>query len=154
MTLNRMVLVLLCWVSLMLNAIVLNVANKPFMVSVIMLNVVMLSVIMLNVVAPRPGACTIKHYESIIYRLCSKLACLYKLGYLWLTKGKTLAYYKICLFFINYESVKFYRTGPQEPTVEWSTFQELNRVPDSIGKCQVLPAYGRLARKIYHGKTL
>jgi hypothetical protein len=36
----------------MMNGIVLNVANKPFMLSVIMLNVVMLSVVMLNVVAP------------------------------------------------------------------------------------------------------
>jgi hypothetical protein len=67
---------------IMLNGIMRNVANKPLTVSVIMLNVVMLGVIMLNVVAPRPGACTIKHYESIIYRLSSKLACLYKLGYL------------------------------------------------------------------------
>ncbi len=38
--------------SFMVNVIKLNVANKPFMLSVILLNVVMLSVVMLNVVAP------------------------------------------------------------------------------------------------------
>jgi len=36
----------------MLSVVMLNVANKPFNLSVIMLNVVMLSVIMLSVVAP------------------------------------------------------------------------------------------------------
>jgi hypothetical protein len=38
-------------VSFMLNVIMLNDANKPFMLSVIMPNVVMQSVIILNVVA-------------------------------------------------------------------------------------------------------
>jgi hypothetical protein len=36
----------------MQNVIMLNVANKPFMLSGIMLNVVMLSVVVLNVVVP------------------------------------------------------------------------------------------------------
>ena len=36
----------------MLNVVLLSVANKPFMLSVIMLNVIMLSVIMPNVVVP------------------------------------------------------------------------------------------------------
>jgi hypothetical protein len=36
----------------MLSVMMLNAANKPFMLSVIMLNVVMLSVVMLSVVAP------------------------------------------------------------------------------------------------------
>ncbi len=49
---SMMVLVQLSCVSFMLNVIMLNVANKPFMPSVIILNGVMLSVVMLNVVAP------------------------------------------------------------------------------------------------------
>ncbi len=36
----------------MLSVVMLDVANKPFMLSVIMLNVIMLSVVMLKVVAP------------------------------------------------------------------------------------------------------
>ena len=36
----------------MLSVVMLNVANKPFKLSVITLNVVMLSVVMLSVVAP------------------------------------------------------------------------------------------------------
>jgi hypothetical protein len=46
-----MVLVLLSRMSFMQNAVMLNAANKPFMLSVIMLNIGKLSVIMLNVVA-------------------------------------------------------------------------------------------------------
>jgi len=39
--------------------------------------------------------------------------CLSKLLYLWLTLDKTLlACLKVWLFFVNYESVKFYSTGP------------------------------------------
>jgi len=40
MTLSIMVLLLLCWASFMLNVIMLNAANKPWMLSVIMLKVV------------------------------------------------------------------------------------------------------------------
>ncbi len=45
----------------MLNVVVLNVANKPFMLSVIMLNVIMLSLVMLNAVALK---CTALAYYS------------------------------------------------------------------------------------------
>ncbi len=44
--------VVLCWVSFMLNVIMLSFTNNPFMVSVFMLNVVMLTAIMLNAMAP------------------------------------------------------------------------------------------------------
>ncbi len=43
----------------------LSIANKPYMLSVIMLNVIMLSVVMLNVVAPLSGASTIKLFTII-----------------------------------------------------------------------------------------
>ncbi len=59
------------------------------------------------------GACTLKHYRFVIYRFCSKLVHLSKLVYLWLTLEKTLACYEIYPFFVNYESVKVYSTGPR-----------------------------------------
>jgi hypothetical protein len=52
MTLRITVLVLLCLVSFVINVVMLNVANKPLMLSVIMLIVIMLNFFMLNVVAP------------------------------------------------------------------------------------------------------
>ncbi len=36
----------------MLNVVMLSVANKPYMLNVVVLNVIMLGVVMLNVVAP------------------------------------------------------------------------------------------------------
>jgi hypothetical protein len=57
----------------MLSAIMLNVTQKPFMLSVVMLSVIMLSVVMLSVMAPvkainktsiTPQALTIKLFQS------------------------------------------------------------------------------------------
>jgi hypothetical protein len=47
MTLGIIALVLLFWVSFMLNVVMLSVANKPFMLNVVVLSVFMLSVFML-----------------------------------------------------------------------------------------------------------
>ncbi len=43
-----------------LNSVMMNVANKPFMLNVVMLNVIMLSGVMLSVVAPYGHATMIK----------------------------------------------------------------------------------------------
>ncbi len=63
----------------------LSVSNMHFMLSVSMLNAVMLSVAMLNVVAP------VKVMPN----------------------EKTLAYYKLCQFTVNYNSIMFYSTCPK-----------------------------------------
>ncbi len=52
------------------------------------------------------GAYTIKHYQIVTYRFCSKLVCLSKP--VKVTIEKTFAYHEICPFSVNYESVKFY----------------------------------------------
>jgi hypothetical protein len=70
MTFSIMTLVLLCCVSFMLNVVLLSVAKKPLMLSVIMLNVVMLSVLKLNVVAPFLDS--IRQYRSYLIQLISK----------------------------------------------------------------------------------
>ncbi len=54
-TLSIMALVLLCCVSFMLNAVMLNLENEPFMVNVVML----------NVVVPILWACTIKLFTVV-----------------------------------------------------------------------------------------
>ncbi len=57
-----------------------------------------------KITAEARGAGTIKHYGFVTYRFLSRLVCL------WLAMEKTLAYYKICSFIVNYESVMFYIT--------------------------------------------
>ncbi len=45
-----------CYAECHFNSFILNVTNKPIMLSVIVLNVVMVNVVMLNVVAPTAAA--------------------------------------------------------------------------------------------------
>ncbi len=51
-----------------------------------------------------------------MYGLRNKLVCLFKLVCLSKpvkgTEQMTLAYHEICQFYVNYESVKLYSTGP------------------------------------------
>ncbi len=58
-----------------------------------------------------------EHYRYVICRLCSQLVCLLaqanvkRLSKLeFLSKQKDSAYYEICPFPVNYESVMFYST--------------------------------------------
>jgi hypothetical protein len=53
----------------MLNVVMLKVANKPFMLSVLMLNVVMVSVIMLNVVAPTFWLINMRRFANTTHEL-------------------------------------------------------------------------------------
>jgi len=62
-----------------------------------------------------PGACTMKNYASLIYGLRSKLVRLFVQARVYLSELKSLAYYEIWHFPINYESVMFYSTGPSRP---------------------------------------
>jgi hypothetical protein len=60
----------------------------------------------------------IRHWRSrefyyIMYGLCSKLVCLCELTFFLLTKEKTLAYYEVYPFALNYGFVTFYCTGPR-----------------------------------------
>ncbi len=61
----------------------------------------------------RLGACTIKNYGSVIYGLRSKLVCLFVQAREYLSEPKSLAYFEIWHFPVNYESVMFYSTGPR-----------------------------------------
>jgi hypothetical protein len=67
---------------------------------------VKLSVVMLNVMVP--GACTIKHYKSVIYRKMRNFVVSEHL----LTWSNTLAWTKKHTN-LHYESVMFYSTGPR-----------------------------------------
>jgi hypothetical protein len=51
------------------------------------------------------------HYRVIVYGHHSKLECLVCLRKCVCPRQKTLAYYKICPFPVNYESVMLYSTG-------------------------------------------
>jgi hypothetical protein len=53
----------------------------------------------------KPEPCTIKTLRIRNLRIPYKLVCL------WLKIEKTLAYYEICPFAVNYESVMFYSSG-------------------------------------------
>jgi hypothetical protein len=57
-----------------------------------------------------PWAFTINNYGCIIYGLSSKLVCFVQV--IEKEAEKILAYYEICSFSANYESVMFYSTGP------------------------------------------
>ncbi len=48
-----------------------------------------------------------------MYRLRSKLVSLLAQASVFVQAKKTLAYYKICPFSVNYESKMFYGTGPR-----------------------------------------
>jgi hypothetical protein len=78
--------------------------------------------------------CSIKHFRCVKYRLSSKLVCLSKVVCLWLTIEKTLAYYKICKFPVNYESLLFYSIGPypRQKTIRLQQFSEKSELILSV----------------------
>ncbi len=61
-----------------------------------------------------PWACTITHYGLVIYGFRGKLACLLKPVKVNDNNDTTLALFKICSFFVHFESVMFYSTDPFE----------------------------------------
>jgi len=59
------------------------------------------------------GAYTIKHYVFVMCGFCSKLVCLFELVKVCDNYSTTLAYHRICPFYVHdYESGMFYYTGP------------------------------------------
>ncbi len=88
-----------------------------------------------------PEACIIKHEGFVMYRLYSKiLSLLAQASVCVYPSQKAIAYYEICPFSVNYESVIFYDTGPWSAVNGTFLLQVVNKrkITLSVTKLSIL----------------